>query len=174
MSGLGILLCSGTNSLLNVTATADTSNSYYKNIDSEKKHSKKSLILDEIFEFEEKSNFKAFNDPSYVGWLGDIGDQNVRLNYDPLMKNGIINKNPIYVFGGMNYSIKSDHYKNAFVRIKDVATGAVYLSAKLPENYTDPELTFRASRDTQISIQITSPTGGDSKLHRFTLTLDDF
>lgn len=140
-------------------------------VDASEQNIKKTVILDDAFTSKYESEFTEFNDPNYVGWLGGVNG--LRLNYDPLMQNGVINKKTIYVFGGMNYSINSSQFRNVFVRIKDLDTGEVYLSQKLPEDYIDPELKMKFPKDTKISIQLTSPTGGDSRIFRFTFTLDD-
>lgn len=172
------LLGIGINKTMNAKASEITNNEHkeinYQNIISIEKQIKKTTILDDAFKSEAEGNFETLNDPFYSAWASIAGELPfLRLNYDPSMQNGVITKNPFYVFGGMNYSLKAQQYSNVFVRIKDINTGEVYLSKKLPEDYTEPGLKLNFPKDTQVSIQLTSPTGGDSKIYRFTLTLDD-
>lgn len=165
------ILCLGSSNTLNAEASS-LNHIEAKNQRTGQNQVKKTLILDEILGDKNKSNFKEFNDPFYVTWLGD--NYGVICRYDPYMKNGIVTKNPTYVFGGMNYSIKSSTFGEAFVRVKDIDTGEVYLSKQLPQNYSDQELKLTFPKDTKISIQVTAPkSSGDCKLERFTLTLDD-
>lgn len=157
-------------SFINGTTVHANENNICESPNAKNQQSKEVLILDDSFKNEDESFFKVFNDPFYVTW---VEGESVILRYDPNLQNGIVTKNPINVFGGMDYIIKARQSSSAMVRIKDAETGDIYLSKYLPVNNYEDELNVRFNKDTQVNIHLTSPGTGDSKVFRFTFILKD-